>query len=105
MTIPNGKFLKRRACIFYNLIISSLIDEIHFIAKQSNASVIGISESKLDSSFLTSEIGAYENDLIRLYHSRRERRVACYIRESISYNHKTSFCRKIESNFIRHFFI
>ena len=105
MTIPNGKFSKRRACIFYNLNINSLIDEIHSIAKQSNASVIGISESKLDSSFLTSEIDADQYDLIRLCHSRRERRVACYIRKSLSYNHKTRFCRKIESNFIRHFFV
>ena len=76
------------------------IDEIRFIAKQLNASIIGSSESKLDSSILNSELDIDEYDLIRLDRSRRGGGVACYIRKSLSYNHKTSFCRNIESIFI-----
>ena len=41
------------------------IDEIRFIAKQSNASIIGISECELDSSILNSELDIDEYDLIR----------------------------------------
>ena len=64
------------------------IDKIRFIAKQSNSSLIGISESKLDSSVLKSEVDIDEYDLIRLDPPRRGGGVACYIRKSLSYNHK-----------------
>ena len=47
------------------------IDEICFIAKQSYASIIGISESKLDSSILNSEVDIVDYDIIRMDHSRR----------------------------------
>ena len=63
------------------------IDKIRFIAKQSNSSLIGISESKLDSSVLKSEVDIDEYDLIRLDPARRGGGVACYIRKSLSYNH------------------
>ena len=95
-------FLKKGLHIL-QLTINSLlpkIDEISFIAKQSNASIIGISVSKLDSSILNSELDIDEYNLIRLDRSRRGGGVACYIRKSLSYNHKTSFYRNIESIFI-----
>ena len=76
------------------------IDEIRFITKLLNDSIIGISESKLDSSILNSELDIDEYDLIRLERSRSGGGVACYIRKSLSYNHQTSFCRNIESIFI-----
>ena len=59
------------------------IDEIRFIAKQSNASIIGISESKLDSSISNSELDIDEYNLIRLDRSKREGGVACYIGKSL----------------------
>ena len=64
------------------------IDKIRFIAKQSNSSLIGISESKLDSSVLKSEVDIDEYDLIILDPPRRGGGVACYIRKSLSYTHK-----------------
>ena len=76
------------------------INEIRFIAKQSNASIIGISKSKLDLSILNSGLNTKDYDLIRLYRSRRGGGVTCYIRKFLSYNHKSSFCRDIESIFI-----
>ena len=72
------------------------INEIRFIAKQSNTSIIGICESELDSSILNSELDIDEYDLIRLDCSKRGGGVACYL-GFLSYNHKTSFCRNIES--------
>ena len=95
-------FLKKGLHILHLNINSLLpkIDEIRFIAKQSNHYIIGISESKLDLSILNSELDIDEYDLIRLDHSRKGGGVACYIRKSLSYNHKTSFCRNNESIFI-----
>ena len=37
--------------------VLSKLDKIRFIAKQTNASIIGIWEPKLDSSILDSEVG------------------------------------------------
>ena len=76
------------------------IDETRFVAKQSNAFIIGISESKLDLSILNSGLGIDEYDLIRLDYSKKEDGAPRYIRKTLSCNHKTSFCRNIESIFI-----
>ena len=97
------KIFKKKGLHILDLNVSTLlpkIDEIRFIANQSNASNIGISESKLDSSILNSELDIDEYNLIRLDRSRREGRVACSVGKSLSYNHKTSFCCDIESIFI-----
>ena len=58
-TTPNGRYLKKNDLHILHLNINSLlpkIDEIHFIAKQSNASITGISNSKLDLSILNTEL-------------------------------------------------
>ena len=96
------KIFKKKGLHNSHLNINSLpkIDEVRFIAKQLNASIVGINESKLDLSILHSKLDTDEYDLIRLDGSRRGGRVVCCIRRSLSYNHKTSFCRNIESIFI-----
>ena len=75
MNIPNGIFSNKRSLHISHLNISSLlckIDEIRFILKQSNASITGISESKLDSSILNSDVDIIEDyDLIRIDRLRR----------------------------------
>ena len=58
------------------------IDEIRFIAKQSNASINGISESKLNSSILNSELDIVGYNIIRMNASRRGGVVACYLKKS-----------------------
>ena len=73
------------------------IDDIHYIAKQSNASIIGISKSKLDSTILNSEVDI-ENKCLRT-----EGGVAYYIRKSLSYNHKSTFCGHTKTIFINIF--
>ena len=70
------------------------IDDIHYIAKQSNASIIGISKSKLGSSVLNSEVDIEDKCL------RTEGGVAYYIRKFLSYNHKSTFCGHTKSIFI-----
>ena len=97
------KIFKKKGLHILHLNINSLlpkVDKIRFIVKQSNAPITGISESELGSSISNSELDTDEYDLIRLGRSSRGGGVACYIRKSLSYNHKTSFCRNIESIFI-----
>ena len=82
------------------------IDEIRFITKEPNTSIIEISESKLNTSTLNSELEIEDYDLIRLDRSSRGDEVACYIRKSLSYRHyhlNTIFFRNIESSFSKLF--
>ena len=79
----------KRGLHFLHLNINSLllkIDELRHIARLTNAAVIGISESKLDDSVSTSEIQIDEYDLLRCDRNRHGGRVACYIRNDLSYN-------------------
>ena len=97
------KIFKKKGMRILYLNINSLqakIDEVRFIANQSNAFIIGICESKLDSSILNKGLDISDYDLLKLDRSRRGVRVVCYIRKSLSYDHKTSFCRNIESIFM-----
>ena len=70
------------------------IDDIHYIGKQSNASIIAISKSDLDSSILNSEVDTEDKCL------ETEGGVAYYIRKSLSYNHKSTVCGHTKSIFI-----
>ena len=63
------------------------MDELQYIAKLSEAAVIGISESKLDDSVLSSEIQIKYYDLIRCDRNRHGDGV-CFIRNDLSYNMK-----------------
>ena len=74
MTIPNGKFSKKKSLHILHLNINNLlpkIDKIRFIIKQTNAAIIGISESKLDSSILNREVETVGYDAIRMDRSKR----------------------------------
>ena len=62
---------------FIHININSLlskIDRVHYLANIINVSIIGISETKLDETILTSEL---EVDLVWLNRSRRGGGVAC----------------------------
>ena len=72
---------KKRGLHFLHLNINSLllkIDELRLIVKNSNATVIGITESKLD------KTDGYE--LKRSDRNRQGVGVACYIRKDLSFN-------------------
>ena len=76
------------------------IDEVRYVANITNASIIGISETKLDETIFSSELEVYSYGLVRLDRSRRDGGVACYIKSSIAYNYNGSFCSNIESIFV-----
>ena len=78
-------------------------DEICYVAKLTNATVIGLSETKLDNAVLSSELEIEEYDLVRSGRSRRGEGVACFVKNYISYNRKPNFCINTEY-FYRDFF-
>ena len=97
---------EKRGMHFIHLNINSLlrkIDEIRYVAKLTNAAVIGLSETKLVKTVLSSEIEIEGYDLVRSDRSRRGGGVACFVKNSISYNQKPNFCINAESIFIEIF--
>ena len=77
----------------------SRIDETGYIAKLPNATVIGLSETKVDNTVLSSKLEIEGYDLVRSDQSRREGGVACFV-NSFSYNRKPNFCVNTDSVFI-----
>ena len=99
--IEKWKNLKKKGLHFVHINISSLlpkIDELQHLNKTTDASVVGISETKLDKSSSQIEIEGY--DLLRLDQSRRGGGVACYVKRSSAYNYKHNFRKNTESIFI-----
>ena len=87
---------------FIHLNVNSLlpkIDELRNIAKLSSALIIGISESKLDDSVLSSEIHIDTYNTLRCVWKRHGGRVVCYIRNDLSYDVKSFFPREIKNIF------
>ena len=60
-------------------------------------SIIGISETKLNETILSSELEIDGYDLVRLDRSRRGGGVACYIKDLIAYKYKDRFCSNTAS--------
>ena len=103
--MTHGTYFKR-GMHFIHLNINSILpktDEICYIAKLTNATVIGLSKTKLDNAVLSSELELEGYDLVRSDRSRRGGSVACFVKNSISYNRKPNFCINKESLFIEIF--
>ena len=89
-----------RGLHFFHFNINSLlskIEELRYIAKPTNASVIGISESKLDASVLEQEISIDNYKILRCDKNRHKEGVACYVRNDLSYNILSVFPSEIEN--------
>ena len=94
---------KKRAMHFIHLNINSIlpkIDERRYIDKLTNATIIGLSETKLGYTDLSSELEIEGYDLIRSDRSRKRGGIACFVKNSISYNRKPNFCINTDSIFI-----
>ena len=80
---------KNRGLHFIHLNINSFlpkIEELHFIAKSTNAAVTGICESKLDVLLLEQEINIDNYKILRCDTNRHGGGVACYKRNGLSHN-------------------
>ena len=62
------------------------IDELRYIARSSNAAVIGITETKLDNTVYDSEVTVNGYNIFRNDRNRNGETVACYIRNNICFN-------------------
>jgi len=74
---------KKRGLHFIHLNVNSLlpkIDEIRYVAQNTNAAVIGITESKLDDSILDSEIAINRYDVLRKDRNRKGQGIVFFIR-------------------------
>ena len=92
----------KRGLRFIHLNINSLlskIEELRYIAKSTNAAVIGICESKLDASVLDPEISIDNYKILRCDRNRQGGGVACYVRNDLSYNTLSVFPREVENIF------
>ena len=99
----NWKVFSKRGLHLIHLNINSIlskIDELRVIAKKSRASVIGITESKLDKTVLDEEINIDCYELARSDRNRHGGGVVCYIRNDISFNVRGDFSSEIENIFL-----
>ena len=102
-SVDNWKVFNKHGLHMIHLNINSLlskIDELRAIAKKSRATVIGITESKLDESVTDGEINIDGYELIRSDWNRHGGGVACYIRNDISFNPRGNFSSKVENIFL-----
>ena len=94
---------KKRGLHIIHLKINSLppnIDKISHIAKSSNLSVIGLSQTKLDDSVSDAEISIEGYTLIRSDRNRHGGGVAYYVKQHITFDVKYYFLNEIENIFV-----
>ena len=72
------------------------IDELRAIASSTKASIIGITESKIDKSVTDSEISIDGYNLLRCDRNRRGGGVVCYIKNNICYNNHSKLPTNVE---------
>ena len=92
--VADWKAFNKRGLHLIHLNINSLlskIDELREIARKTRATVIGITESKLDGSVLDGEINIDGYELVRSDRNRHGGGVACCIRSDISFNVRGDF--------------
>ena len=79
---------KKRGLHFLHININSLlpkIDELRDIANNTNAAVIGITESKLDNSVDNNEVSIAGYSILRCDRNRNGGGVACYARNDLCF--------------------
>ena len=87
----NFNVFGRKGLHFLHLNITRLppkMDQLRYIAKSSNAAVIGFSETKLGNTIYDSEVGIDVYNLVRSDRNRNGGGVACYVRNNICFNIK-----------------
>ena len=89
---------KKSGLHFIYLNINSLlsrIEEHRYIAKSTNAAVIGIYKSKLDASVLDPEVSIDNYKILSCDRNRQGGGVVCYVRNYLSYNTLSVFPREV----------
>ena len=95
--------LNNKGLHFMHLNINGLlnkIDELRYITRSSNATVIGITETKLGNTVYDSEVTVDGYNIVPNDRNRNGGGIACYIRNNIYFNRKNCISDKIENIFI-----
>ena len=93
MSGNDWEVFRKKGMHFIHKNISSLlpkIDKVRYIANIINAFIIGISETKLDETILSSELEINSYDLAKHDRSRRGGDIICYITDL--QQHRKYFC-------------
>ena len=101
--VAGWKAFNKRGLHLIHLNINSLlpkIDELWEIARKTIATIISITESKLDGSVIDGEINIDGYELVRSDRNRHGGGVACYICSDISFNVRGDFSSEIENIFL-----
>ena len=94
--------LKTRGLHFFHLNVNSLLsktDELRGITNCIKPAILGITESKLDSSVMNAEVNINGYSIIRNDRTRNGGSVAYYIRNDLCFNIKSIFSNPIEHVF------
>ena len=94
-----GAFILSTSALIVCYLKSTNLSTNENIAKLSNAAVIGITESKLDDSVLSSEIHIDNYNTLFCDWTRHGGGVVCYIRNDLSFDIKSFFPPEIENVF------
>ena len=107
LAMAHETYFKKEACTSFMNINSILpkIDKIRYIAKLTNATVVGLNKTKLNKAVSSSELEIEGYDLVRSDRFQRGGGVACFVKNFISYNQKPNFCFNTESIFIEIFLL
>ena len=98
---------KTKGIHLIHLNINSILpkfDEIRYIAASTNATVIGISESKLDKTIILLENQISNYELLRCDRNKNGGGIACYIKSDVGYSQKHFFLKEMENTFLLKFF-
>ena len=100
----HGNLLKLEVYIFFHLNVNSLlskIDELRDITNYIKPEILGITESKLDSSITNAEVNINGYSINRNDKNRNGESAACYIRNDLCFNIKNIFSNSIEHVFFK----
>ena len=93
--------LNKKGLHFLHININSLltkIDELKCMANETNAAIIGITESKLDHTVPDLEVNLPWYDILRYDRNRNGGDgVACYIRKNLCFNTRPLNCKEIDN--------
>ena len=96
--------LKTRGLHFCHLNVNSLlskIDKLRDITSYIKPAILGITESKPDSSVTNAEVNISGYSIIRNDRNRNDGGIACYIRNELCFNIKNIFSNSMENFFFR----
>ena len=93
-------FIANTYLLTYLLSLLPKIDEVNLIANKSNATILGISETKLVNTIMDSELKIEGYDLIRSDRNRHGDGVACYIKKDRHYNVRENCPKNFENIFL-----